>query len=245
MHHAWAACVLLLISSGVVPALASDGAQLAPRISDTADGGRTNLTGVVADSLRLLLLEHSVRIAAQEKTRRELDGPFWRDYHRSVRFPQTWSDGDGWLMNYVGHSGHGAAAGFVWLRHDPNGAQRLGRNKAYWLSRGRAALWSAIYGVQFEIGPLSEASIGNVGFNRRTTGWVDYVVTPVGGFGVMVAEDAVDQFVLGPFERRVSNPVLRATLRMFLNPARSMANVAGVRLPWHRDARPLAGSPSG
>ena len=39
--------------------------------------------------------------------------------------------------------------------------------------------------------PLSEASIGNVGPNPATNGWVDHVVTPVGAFGLIVAEDAL------------------------------------------------------
>jgi hypothetical protein len=100
-----------------------------------------------------------------------------------------------------------------------------------------------VYSAQFELGPLSEASIGNVGMDPKTTGWVDYVMTPVGGFGVMVAEDAIDRYVLEPFERKVGNRLLRAALRMVLNPSRSMANVAGARYPWHRRARAL-GSPT-
>ena len=47
-----------------------------------------------------------------------------------------------------------------------------------------------MYSFQFEFGPLSEASIGNVGLRPNTTGWVDHVITPVGALGFMVAEDA-------------------------------------------------------
>lgn len=54
--------------------------------------------------------------------------------------------------------------------------------------------WSAAYSLQFEIGPLSEASIGNVGMRPETTGWVDDVVTPLGAFGLIVAEDALDRY---------------------------------------------------
>lgn len=45
--------------------------------------------------------------------------------------------------------------------------------------------------VQFEFGPFSEASIGNVGLRPNTTGWVDHVVTPAGALGIMIAEDAL------------------------------------------------------
>jgi hypothetical protein len=43
--------------------------------------------------------------------------------------------------------------------------------------------------VQFEFGPLSEASIGNVGMRPGTTGWVDHIVTPAGALWFTVAED--------------------------------------------------------
>ena len=54
--------------------------------------------------------------------------------------------------------------------------------------------WAAAYSLQFEFGPLSEASVGNVGMHPETTGWVDRVVTPVGAFGLIVAEDALDRW---------------------------------------------------
>ena len=60
----------------------------------------------------------------------------------------------------------------------------------------------------------------------ETTGWVDHVVTPAGYF----VEWA---------EARVRNHVLRASMRIALNPARALSNGATGRPPWHRDARPL------
>lgn len=87
---------------------------------------RTNVQGAIKDSVRLLIMEHSTRIVAQVKTRRELTGPFWKDYRRAVHLPQQWSDGDGWLVNYVGHPGHGAAAGFIWTNHDQGSLASIG-----------------------------------------------------------------------------------------------------------------------
>lgn len=219
---------------------ASSQAQAVPDPSAEAHTPRTNLQRVVRDSIRLLVMEHSVRVMAQAKTRRELGGPFWKDYRRAVHVPQQWSDGDGWLINYVGHPGHGAAAGFIWTQSDPSSPATPPRfTRQYWLSRARATAWSAAYSLQFELGPLSEASIGNVGRNRDTAGWVDHVMTPLGGFAVMVAEDALDRYVIRAIERRIGYRAVQASLRMALNPARSIANVAGVRVPWHRDSRPL------
>ena len=71
-----------------------------------------------------------------------------------------------------------------------------GSRKEYWASRGRATAWAAVYSVQFEFGPFSEASIGNVGLRPNTTGWVDHVVTPAGALGIMVAEDALDRYLI-------------------------------------------------
>ena len=135
--------------------------------------------GAFEDSLRLLMIEHTTRIAFQEKTRRELGGPFFRDYGRSVKIPDTWNDGDSWAVNYVGHPIHGAASGFIWLDHEAGAHDpSLRFSRSYWASRGRATTWAAVYSLQFEFGPLSEASIGNVGMRPGTTGWVDHVVTP-------------------------------------------------------------------
>jgi len=180
-----------------------------------------------------------MRILLQEKTRRELGGPFMSDYIHSIRMPQTWDDGDGWLVNYVGHPLHGAAAGRAWLVHHPNQVLDVSMSKAYWSSRAKAAEWAAFYSLQFELGPLSEASIGNVGKDPRTTGWVDHVVTPVGAFGIIVAEDAIDKYLIQLVERHTTNSFLRGFVRVAANPSRAMANFADGRAPWFRPLRPL------
>jgi hypothetical protein len=196
--------------------------------------------GAFEDSLRLLMIEHTTRIAFQEKTRQELGGPFFRDYVRSVKIPDTWNDGDSWAVNYVGHPIHGAASGFIWLdhevgAHDPS----LRFSRSYWASRGRATAWAAVYSLQFEFGPLSEASIGNVGMRPGTTGWVDHVVTPIGALGIMVVEDALDRFLIERIEQWTGNRVLRTASRIVLNPSRTLSNAAQGKMPWTREARPF------
>jgi len=194
---------------------------------------------LLGDSLKLLMIEHGSRIAFQEKTRKELGGPFWSDYLHSVRVPPQWEDGDAWAVNYIGHPIHGAAAGYLWLDHERSAPQDFAPSKSYWASRGRASIWSAVYSIQFEIGPLSEASIGNVGMDPRTTGWVDHVVTPTGAFGWMVAEDALDRYVVQKFEARTQNKTARAAMRLLCNPGRGLSNAASGRSPWYRVGRPL------
>jgi hypothetical protein len=189
-------------------------------------------------SLTLVSFQHGARVAFQDWTRDELGGPFFRDWMRSVRMPKTWGDGDHWTANYLGHYIEGAAFGFIWI--DSGGGARdarLGFSKAYWASRGRAAAWSAVYSLQFEFGPLSEASIGNVGRRPEKTGWVDHVVTPAGGFALMVAEDALDRYVIRRVDAATSNGFVRGVVRVALNPSRALSAVAQGHRPWDRGSR--------
>jgi hypothetical protein len=140
-----------------------------PRVVAEDEGA--DVVGAFVDSLKLLMIEHVVRISFQEKTRRELDGPFWGDYRRSLRIPRTWEDSDAWWVNYIGHPIHGAAARYISVDHDRAAPAEISLSRGYWGSRGRAAAWVSLYSLQFESGPLSEASIGNVGMNPETTGW--------------------------------------------------------------------------
>jgi hypothetical protein len=233
-------CLALSSSDGlaqiaVIPAgqqTTDDPSELAP--------AKSTLKGAIADSMRLLLLEHSMRVAFQQKTRRELGGPFFGDYLRSVHTPKTWGDGDSWGVNYIGHPIHGAASGFIWLDHE-DGAHdpQLGFSKQCWTSRARGTAWAAVYSFQFEFGPLSEASIGNVGLRPNTTGWVDHIVTPAGALGFMVAEDALDRYLVVRIESWTRNWLLRVLARMALNPSRTLSNTAQGRAPWSRPVRPL------
>jgi hypothetical protein len=197
----------------------------------------------VASSIRLATMQHLLRIGTQQKTRAELGGPFFRDYVRSVRWPAQWTDGDSLATNYVGHPMQGAASGFIWLAHRPAAPSQFEMTRTYWTSRLKSAGWAAGYSAQFEIGPLSEASIGNVGLKPETVGWVDHVITPSGGVAVVVGEDLIDRFVVARLESRMSSATGRRLLRMILNPSRSIANVADKQAPWHRTGRPLRPTP--
>jgi hypothetical protein len=230
-----AAVVVIGILLTASPALAQDHLQVGS--ADDREGA--DVLGAFTDSLKLLILEHGIRIGFQDKTRRELGGNFWHDYRRSVRVPGQWDDGDGWLVNYVGHPIHGAAAGYIWLDHEPGAPKTFRADPRYFASRGRAMAWSAGYSLQFEIGPLSEAAIGNVGMRPETTGWGDHVVTPIGAFGFMVAEDALDRYLVQWAERRVKNPLIRIIIRFAANPSRTLSNTASGKFPWHRPDRSL------
>lgn len=193
----------------------------------------------ILQSFEFVVIEHVIRIAGEPDTRSQLGGPFWRDYGRSVTGISGWGDGDPWGVNYVGHPFQGAVTGFIEIQNDPAFRQaEFGKTSLYWRSRTRALAWSAAYSTQFEIGPLSEASIGHVGLKPGTAGFVDLVVTPAGGFAVILLEDALDRFVVRRCERWMPQPIARALFRGVLNPNRSLANMLAGRVPWHRDTRP-------
>jgi hypothetical protein len=207
--------------------------------ADALTSKKRDFAGALLDSLKLVSMEHAIRVTFQPKTRDALGGHFWRDYRRSIHIPRRWEDTDAWYVNYVGHPIHGAGAGYIWLDHSDKDRAASVFSRGYLPSRARAAAFSAIYSLQFEIGPLSEASIGNVGLRHETAGWVDYVVTPVGAFAFMIAEDTLDRYLVRWLEDKIQNRVARASLRLIFGPSRFLANSAESRLPWYRPDRPL------
>ncbi|MEX2262137.1 MAG: hypothetical protein WD696_09310 [Bryobacteraceae bacterium] len=183
------------------------------------------------------LIEHGARLA-QQGTREELRGPFFKDYFTAVRGLGGWDDGDPFIANYIAHPLQGAVSGYIQIQNDPKGmSQEFGRSREYWKSRLRSMLWSTAYSFQFEMGPLSEAAIGNIGKKPGTMAAVDLVVTPLGGLGWLTGEDALDRYVIARLEGRYSSLAYRAILRTMLNPSRAMANLLRMRAPWHRDTR--------
>ncbi len=192
-------------------------------------------------SFLFLSLQHAFRLT-QGKTRQELGGPFWNDYWQSASSLGGWRDGDSVFTNYFAHPAQGAVSGYIFLQNSPAGRETyFSSDSRYWSSRLKAMAFAALYSAQFELGPYSEASIGNVGLRPRTMGYVDLVMTPVGGLGWMLAEDAVDRYVVRPLESRTNRPMVRF-LRMALGPTRSFANILRFKKPWRRDDRDYAGS---
>ena len=205
--------------------------------SDTAEGFQWK--PALLESGFFLVLQHSSRMA-QAKTRRELGGPFFSDYFESASNIHTWNDSNSILTNYFGHPWMGAITGYVQVFNDPRG-RTLEFNASsgkYWKSRLKAMAWTAAYSTQYELGPISEASIGNVGKKSPTMAAVDLVVTPVGGLTWMLIEDYVDQRFISHWEQGTSVNKARF-LRVAFNPGRSIANLLRLKRPSYRDHRPL------
>jgi len=193
-------------------------------------------SSAIKQSLLFLGVQHGYAMT-QPKTRRDLKGPFFKDYGRSVKSLHGWDDGGRFFTNYVAHPMQGSLLGFIQIQNDPRGMNlRYDNSKAYWHSRLKALAWSAAWSTQFEIGPVSQASIGNVGLHGKQT-YVDLVVTPIGGFGLLVVEDFVDKNIIQMIERR--NPgrfYIKVAGRTLLNPTRSVANLLRFKVPWYRDS---------
>ena len=205
------------------------------------DRTRFDWNAALGQSFLLMTGLHTIRVATQSETRAELGGPFWKDYIRTVGRLGGWGDGDTIPTNYVLHPMMGATAGFIQVQNDPDGmVADFGTSSDYWSSRMLAFGWSTAFSFLFELGPLSEATIGNVGMRPRDSSetpmaWVDLVVTPVMGTVWMVGEDALDRYVVNRIEDTGWNSHVKATFRIVLNPCRSVANIARLKAPWHRD----------
>ncbi len=193
---------------------------------------------LMKQSSLFLGIQHGFRLATEPGTRANLGGPFLKGYYNSLASLHGWSDGDPFYVNYVGHPMQGAVTGFIWAQNDGRYRKlEFGNNADYWRSRARATVFSWIYSTQFEIGPLSEASIGKIQSRYPQQGFVDHAATPVIGLAWQVTEDFLDRFVIRRFEDRVTNHWARMMMRGWLNPSRSFANMMRGKEPWHRDSR--------
>ena len=202
--------------------------------------GRFRWKPALKQYLLFLSVQHGFALT-QDKTRRELSGPFFKDYFKSVTSLSGWPDGGRFFTNYIAHPMEGSVYGFVQVQNDPKGIeQEFSRSRSYWISRFKAMGWSAACSTQFELGPISQASIGNVGYthdHKRKMTYVDLVVTPTIGTAMLVGEDILDRYVVSWGEKKINNSLLKKMLRLALNPTRAGANLLRFKVPWHRDVR--------
>jgi Domain of unknown function (DUF3943) len=173
----------------------------ATRISTAIDAARLDRAAqpsfqwksATADSFRFLMLQTAARLALQSKTRRGLQGPFAGGYLETFRSrPAGFFDGDSSLTNFVGHPVQGAS---TYHLARVNGGSR---EQAFW--------WGVLYSTQFELGPVGEASVGNVPISP-----VDLIVTPTAGFFLGVIEESLLMKING-----IKNSKVRAILRFTL-----------------------------
>ena len=203
-----------------------------PELSEGEPHG-IDWSSLLKESFVFLSLEHGFRYLTEDGTRHShlslLNG-----YARSLDLHGL-ADGDPFIVNWVGHPMQGAVAGFLFTANDRKYRMvEFGRNRWYWKSRLRATAYAWAYSEQFEIGPISEASIGHTQAFFPQQGFVDHIATPTVGLGWMVVEDALDKYVCRRVDDRVHNNFVRLLVRGGLNPSRSLANILSFDVPWHR-----------
>ncbi len=222
------------LSAPPLATVAEDGAE--PKAKA---GNAVEWIPLLRQSAFFLGVQHGFRIATEEGTREGLKGPFFRDWYRSLSSLHGWGDGDPFLVNYVGHPMQGSVSGFIWRQNDPRYRSiEFGNNADYWRSVLRSTAFSFAYSSQFEIGPVSEATIGAVQSRFPQQGFVDHVATPTIGALWMIGEDVLDRYVIRKVEGRTENVFIRMMARGWLNPSRSFANMMRLKVPWWRDSRP-------
>jgi hypothetical protein len=199
----------------------------------------TNLKLRVANEESLLFtgIMHTFNIWTEAGTRDALNGHWLQDYLRSVSELRGWSDGDIFMSPYIGHTIEGSVFGYIERQNDPKyRAVQWGDGREYFISLLRSMAYSAVWHTQWKIGPISEASIGNV-MLHASPGFITLTDTPTLGTIAMIGEDATDRYIIMGLENRTSNIPLLLLARCFLNPGRSFANVMAFRIPWYRETR--------
>jgi hypothetical protein len=213
---------------------------------------------ILWQSFEWLTAQHSGNILMDTETRHDLTAnPYWSTYVLCVKNYRwyQWSDDTPFIVHNIGHPMMGAITSSIFEQNDPKARALVYENNGnYWRSRLKAMAWSAVYSAQWKVGPVSEASIGNSGRNTyyvaalgRTTnetGFQDFVITPVYGFGWNVGEDAIDRYIMPKIHAHVKNRFYLTTL-FWMTPCKSAANVLRWKPMYYRDAAASPGSWAG
>ena len=191
----------------------------------------------VPQSLLYTGIMHVYDLWTQPGTRDTLNGHWLDNYFASVSSLRGWSDSDTFMAPYVAHTIEGSVFGFIQRQNDPRYRKvQWGDGHDYFISLLRSLAYSAVWHTQWKIGPISEASIGNV-MLHASPGFITLTDTPTLGTVAMIGEDAADRYLIMGLENRTANRPLNVLARSFLNPGRSMANMMAFRVPWHRENR--------
>jgi hypothetical protein len=236
-----------------------DGSENPITLQGVASPERYHWGGLIAQSFFFNGVESAFRIASDDQIRYLVaKKPFWHDYVASIKQfnMRRWSDGDNFLVNYVGHPMQGSVSAYIEIQNSPTDRElELSATRAYWMSRFRGFLWAVAFSTHSEISPLGEAGIGNEGgwtypinchrpcptWNPKkmhytnNTGWVDFIITPTVGMLWVLAEDTLDRYVSDRIQGTDQKRILPKIIRGSLNPSRSFANAMRLKKPWYRD----------
>ena len=207
-----------------------------PAVTKTANL-KVRWSQAIGESLLFTGVMHTFNLGTEAGTRDTLNGHWFRNYVDSVSELRGWSDSDKFMAPYVGHTLEGSIFGYTFRENDRRYTNvQWGDGRTYFVSILRSMAWSAVWHTQWKIGPVSEASIGNV-MLHASPGFITLVDTPTLGAVEMIAEDAADRYLIIGVENHTSNRVVILLVRSFLNPSRAFANVMAFQVPWRRDTR--------
>ena len=191
----------------------------------------------IMQSLLYTGVMHTFDVTTEAGTRDTLNGHWFRNYIDSVAALRGWSDSDTFMAPYVGHPLEGSIFGYILRQNDPKYQNvQWGDGRDYFVSLLRSLAWSAVWHTQWKIGPISEASIGNV-MLHASPGFITLVDTPTLGTVTMIAEDVADRYLIMGLENRTTNRMIIILARTFLNPGRTFAYIMAFQVPWRRDTR--------
>jgi hypothetical protein len=223
-------------SSKRSPDLESNLTALQP-ISEASPRTSFRWMPAINEALLFTGIMHTFNIWTEAGTRDTLNGHWFQNYVDSVSELRGWSDSDTFVSPYIGHTIEGSVFGYIERQNDPKYSKvQWGDGRDYFISILRSMAYSAVWHTQWKIGPISEASIGNV-MLHASPGFITLTDTPTLGTVEMIAEDAADRYLIMGLENRTANRTLLLLTRSFLNPGRSFANVMAFRLPWQRETR--------
>ncbi len=251
------------------PEESSGGQQLLP-ITPTPDSvnppsDKIKWKPMMVQALEFTVFQHVWRAAWDPGLRYLIaHKPFWHDYGTSLTGYNMnhWSDGDDFVVNDVGHPMEGAVFGRIFLQNDPKSFVQIGRHNGYWSSRLWTLPWMFAWSTQFEVGPLSETSIGNQGGYYYSIGCGTdkaCLTTPpysqgankYTGVGGLTNNTGWTDFIITPavgfgwilaedtIDRYIVTPIAREhrilggrVLRSALEPTRSFAAIFAGKFPW-------------
>ena len=228
-----------------------------PALPEAKHAGGIHWGPLLRDWWLNLVMEHTVRIVKEPKTRAQLSGPFFQGWINTVsayRFDR-WDDDDKYVTSYLGHPTQGAiVAAIFWQNNDHvRFSDQDFHSAAYRKALLQAFAFVTVDAVQWKLGPLSEASIGHVGLPahwwdrdcqalnipcKPRTGMNDLVLNEVGGTAMTIGFQWLDKHVQKRIEKRVQSRALIDTTRILTNPPQSVANIVRFRAPWFRYSRP-------
>jgi hypothetical protein len=241
------------------PPLAATPYRPATALPDVKHSGGIHWGPLLRQWCLNLVMDQTVRIVKEPKTRDALGGPFFHDWFSTVSTYHfgRWDDGDKSITSDLGHPMQGAIVGAIFWQNDDHVrfSDQDFHSPAYRKALLQSFLFVTFDAVQWKLGPLSESSLGNVGLPAHwweqpqvckqfhlpcdvRTGLNDLVLNEVGGTAMLIGFQWLDKHAQKRIESRVQSRAVIDTTRILSNPPQSVANILRGRRPWYRDSRP-------